>query len=176
MAPRHRFQLNGETRNVVVDQHGDLTSVTIDDGEPVIADASLSGVPGLISMMIDGRPSRAYVAREGRDFRVTVGDRTFLIAAAGGGKRGRSAVGGATDPPGTITAPLAGVLVERRVAVGDTIEEGQAVLVVEAMKMQNEIQTPHAGTVTAIHFEAGARVEKGAVLLEYDPADQPAAV
>jgi biotin carboxyl carrier protein len=44
------------------------------------------------------------------------------------------------------------------------------------MKMQNEIQTPHAGTVTAIHFEAGARVEKGAILLEYDPADQPAPV
>jgi acetyl/propionyl-CoA carboxylase alpha subunit len=176
MAPRHRFQLNGETHNVIVDQHGVLTSFTIDDGEPVIADATLSGVPGLISMMIDGRPFRAYVTREGRDFRVTVGDRTFLIASAGGGKRGRSSVGGATDLPGTITAPLAGVLVERRVAVGDTIEEGQAVLVVEAMKMQNEIQTPHAGTVTAIHFEAGARVEKGAILLEYDPADQPAPV
>lgn len=171
MAPRHRFELNGETRNVVVNDHNGLTTVTIDDNQPVVADATLSGIPGLVSMMIDGRPSRAYVARDGQDFRVTVGDRTFLIAAAGGSKRGRSAVGGATDPLGSITAPLAGVLVELRVAVGDTIQEGQAVLVVEAMKMQNEIQTPHAGIVTAIHFEAGARVEKNALLLEYDPAD-----
>jgi len=168
MAPRHRFEVDGETRTVVVDERGDLVSVTIDDAPPVVTDATLSGVPGLVSMVIDGRPTRAYVARDGRDFRVTVGDRTFLIAAAGGGKRGRSAVGGASDPPGKITAPLAGVLVEARVAVGEHIEEGQAVLVVEAMKMQNEIQAPHAGTVTAVHFAAGARVEKGDLLLEYD--------
>ena len=171
MAPRHRFQLNGKTRNVVIVQHDGLTSVTIDDHDPIVADATLSGIPGLISIMIDGRPTRAYVARHGRDFRVTVGDRTFHVAAGGGSKRGRSAVGGASDPPGTITTPLAGVLVERRVAVGDSIEEGQAVLVVEAMKMQNEIQAPHSGTVTAIHFEVGARVEKGAVLLEYDATE-----
>jgi biotin carboxyl carrier protein len=171
MAPRHRVQLNGETRSLVVDEQDGQTRVTIDDNEPVLTDATLSGIPGLISMVIDGRPTRAYVARDGRDFRVTVGDRTFHIAAAGGGKRGRSALGGATDPLGSITAPLAGVLVETRVAVGDQIEEGQAVLVVEAMKMQNEVQTPHSGTVTKIHFEAGARVEKGAVLLEYDPAE-----
>ena len=120
-------------------------------------------------MVIDGQPTRAYVARDGRDFRVTVQGRTFLIAAAGGGKRGR-AVGGASDPPGKITAPLAGVLIEARVAVGDPIEAGQAVLVIEAMKMQNEIQAPLGGTVTAIHFAAGDRVEKGGVVLEYDVA------
>ena len=169
MAPRHRFEVAGESRNVIVEDHAGQTSVTIDDQPPILTDATISGIPGLVSMLIDGRPTRAYVARDGRDFRVTVGDRTFHILAAGGGKRGRSALGGATDPLGTITAPLAGVLVERRVAVGDHVEAGQAVLVVEAMKMQNEIQSPHSGTVTAIHFEAGARVEKGDVLLEYDP-------
>lgn len=171
MAPRHRFELNGEKRNVVVDEHDGVTSVTIDDNDPILADATFSGVPGLVSLVIDGHPTRAYVARDGRDFRVTVGDRTFHVAASGGTKRGRSALGGATDPLGSITAPLAGVLVEVRVAIGDTIEEGQAILVVEAMKMQNEVQTTHSGTVTAIHFEAGARVEKGAVLLEYEPAE-----
>jgi len=171
MAPRHRVELNGETRTLVVDEQDGQTRVTIDDNDPIVTDATLSGIPGLVSMVIDGRPTRAYVARDGRDFRVTVGDRTFHIAAAGGSKRGRSALGGATDPLGTITAPLAGVLVEVRVAVGDQIEEGQAVLVVEAMKMQNEVQAPHAGTVTKVHHAAGDRVEKGVVLLEYDPAE-----
>ena len=171
MAPRHRVELNGETRTLVVDEQDGQTRVTIDDNDPIVTDATLSGIPGLVSMVIDGRPTRANVARDGRDFRVTVGDRTFHIAAAGGSKRGRSALGGATDPLGTITAPLAGVLVEVRVAVGDQIEEGQAVLVVEAMKMQNEVQAPHAGTVTKVHHAAGDRVEKGVVLLEYDPAE-----
>jgi biotin carboxyl carrier protein len=171
MAPRYRFELNGEKHNVVVDEHDGLTNVTIDDNSPILADASFSGIPGLVSLVINGRPTSAYVARDGRDFRVTVGDRSFYVAAANSTKRARRALGGATDPLGSITAPLAGVLVEVRVAIGDTIEEGQAILVVEAMKMQNEVQTTHSGIVTAIHFEADARVEKGAVLVEYEPAE-----
>jgi len=168
MASRHRFQVGDEIRTVVVDDVDGLTRVAIGDDEPVLTDATLSGVPGMVSLVMDGRPTRAYVARDGRDFRVTVEGRTFRIAAAGGSKRGRSGVGGATDPPGKITAPLAGVFVQAHVAVGDEIEAGQAVLVIEAMKMQNEIQVPVDGTVTAIPFEAGARVEKGDVVLEYD--------
>ena len=168
MATRHRFEVDGEIQTVVVDEADGLTRVTIGDQAPILADATLSGVPGLISLVIDGQPSRAYVARDGRDFRVTVQGRTFLIAAAGGGKRGRSAAGSSNDPPGKISTPLAGVLIEARVAVGDTIEAGEAVIVIEAMKMQNEIQAPLPGTVTAIHFAAGARVEKGEVVLEYD--------
>ena len=103
---------------------------------------------------------------------MTVDGRTFLIAAAGGGKRARSSVGGGTDLPGKLSAPLAGVFVEARVAVGDTIEADQTVVVVEAMKMQNEIRSPLAGTVTAIRFSAGDRVEKGDIVLEYDVAEE----
>lgn len=168
---RHRFEVGGEIQTVLVGEADGLTSVTIGDDDPVITDATLSGVPGMVSMVIDGQPTRAYVARDGRDFRVTVGGRTFLIAAAGGGKRDRSGVGGATDAPGKITAPLAGVFVESRVAVGDTIEAGQPIVVIEAMKMQNEIQAPLAGTVTAVHFSAGDRVEKGELVVEYEVAE-----
>jgi biotin carboxyl carrier protein len=168
MATRHRFEVDGEIQTVVVDETDGLTRVTIGDEAPILADTTLSGVPGMISMVIDGQPVRAYVARDGRNFRVTVQGRTFLIAAAGSRKRGRSAVGGSNDHPGKISAPLAGVLIEARVAVGGTIEAGETVLVIEAMKMQNEIQAPLPGTVTAIHFAAGARVEKGEIVLEYE--------
>ena len=169
---RHRFEVDGETQTVLVGDAEGLTTVTIDDAEPIVADATLSGVPGMISLVIDGQPSRAYVAREGRNFRVTVEGRTFLIAAAGGGKRDRGGVGAVSDPPGSITAPIAGVFVEAHVAVGDAVEAGQSVFVVEAMKMQNEIQAPLAGTVTAIHFGPGDRVEKGDLIVEYDVAEE----
>jgi pyruvate carboxylase subunit B len=172
MATRHRFEVDGEISTVVVDDVDGLTRVTVGSEDPILADATLSGVPGMVSLVIDGRPTRAYVARDGRDFRVTVEGRTFLIAAATGGKRARSGVGAATDPPGKITAPLAGVFVEARVAVGDTIEPGDTLLVIEAMKMQNEIQAPLGGTVTKIHFAAGDRVEKGEIVLEYDVAGE----
>ena len=170
MATRHRFEVDGETKIVSVDDVDGLTRVTIGEEHPVITDATLSGVPGMMSLVIDGQPTRAYVARDGRDFRVTVEGRTFLIAAAAAGKRARSGVSSATDSPGKITAPLAGVFVEARVAVGDTIEAGQPVVVIEAMKMQNEIQTPLDGTVTSIPFSASDRVEKGDLVLEYDVA------
>ena len=62
-----------------------------------------------------------------------------------------------------------GVAVEVRVAVGDRIEARQGVVVIEAMKMQNEVQAPHSGVVTAIHVERGARVERGEILVEYTP-------
>lgn len=168
---RHRFEVGGEIQTVLVGEVDGLTSVTIGDETPIVTDATLSGVPGMVSLVIDGQPTRAYVARDGRDFRVTVEGRTFLIAAAGGGKRDRSGVGAASDAPGKVTAPLAGVFVETRVAVGDAVEAGQPLVVIEAMKMQNEIQAPLSGTITAIHFNAGDRVEKGDLVVEYDPVE-----
>ena len=67
---------------------------------------------------------------------------------------------------------LGGVVVQILVEPGQTVEKGQSLLVLEAMKMQNEIQAPHAGTVTAVRFSAGDRVEKGELVVEYDVAEE----
>ena len=151
-------------------------TVAIDSAPPVEVDVTASGVLGLFSIIRGGSgggtsggvPARAYVARDGRSFRVVVDGRTFVLAPADAG-RPRGASGGASDPPGTITAPLAGVAVEVRVAVGDRIEARQSVVVIEAMKMQNEVQAPHPGVVTAVYARQGVRVEKGELLVEYAP-------
>jgi len=167
VATRHRFQVDGQTHTVTIDESGDRITVAIDDAPPVEVDVTTSGVPGLISIIRDGVPERAYVARDGRDLRVVVDGRTFVLGTAGGGReRGGSGVG---DPPGKITAPLAGVAVDVRVAVGDRIEPREPVVVIEAMKMQNEVQAPHGGRVTVVHVARGERVEKGSVLVEYAP-------
>ena len=78
-------------------------------------------------------------------------------------------MGGGDDPPGKVSSPLAGVVVSINVAVGDHVEAGAVLAVVEAMKMQNEVHAPRAGTITALRVEAGARCERGDLLLEYDP-------
>jgi biotin carboxyl carrier protein len=167
LATRHRFLVAGREHTVVVDRAGDKLTVSIDDGEPLTLDVATAGLPGSVSFLVDGVPQSAYVARRGAGFEVIVAGRRFQVGpAVGGGRRG--AIGG-KDTLGQVTAPLAGVVVEFRVAVGDAIEAGQPLLVIEAMKMQNEIQAPHAGTVTAVHYEAGQRVEQGALVLEYEP-------
>ena len=168
MATRHRFQVDGTLHTVMVDESGDRLTVTLDAAAPIEVDVTASGIPGLFSIIRDGVPFRAYVTRDGRNLRVVVDGRTFVLGAGSGGRE-RGASGGAGDPPGKISAPLAGVAVEVRVAVGDRIEPRQAVVVIEAMKMQNEVQAPHGGVVTAVHVERGGRVEKGEFLLEYTP-------
>lgn len=66
-----------------------------------------------------------------------------------------------TAEPGTVTAPLPGRVLEVRVKEGDTIKGGDVLLVLEAMKMANEIRAPQSGTVGSVHVEAGTTVEKG---------------
>jgi biotin carboxyl carrier protein len=172
MATRQRFQVGGVNHAVSVDEtpEGRL-SVSIDDGEAFEVDATTSGIPGLVSIVRNGQPQQAYVARDGKALRVIVDGRVFVLGPTGAAGRQRGAAGGMVDPPGVISAPLAGVVVEVRVQVGDTIEPRQVVAVVEAMKMQNEVQAPMAGTVKRVAATAGARIEKGDLVIEYEPAE-----
>ncbi len=173
MASRHRFQLNGRVRAVTVEESNGALRVSVDDGEPLTVDATTSGVPGIVSMIVDGRPSKAIVSRVGRGYAVTVGGRRFILEPAIGSGKGRS-TNGASATPGVISAPSSGTVIDVRVAVGDHISAGDTVVVIEAMKMQNELQTLLDGTVTAVSCETGARVEQGDVLVEYDVSEDVA--
>lgn len=68
----------------------------------------------------------------------------------------------------TVTAPLPGTVTKITVKVGDKINTGDTVLLMEAMKMENNITTENAGTVKAILVEAGAQVQSGQALVELD--------
>jgi biotin carboxyl carrier protein len=166
---RHRFLVDGVEHVVTVDAHDGSLSVSLDDADPIEVQAQVDAIPGPVTVFEDGRPARAFVARHRQGYDVTVGGRRFEVRSASTARRGRSVVGGAEDPLGKVTAPLAGVVVSVNVAVGDHVEAGAVLAVVEAMKMQNEVHAPHAGTITAVRVEAGARCERGDILVEYDP-------
>ena len=82
----------------------------------------------------------------------TIRDMTAQSAAAAG--------------PAPLKAPMPGLIVRVNVAVGDVVQAGQGLIVMEAMKMENELRATAAGTVKAIKAEAGTAVEKGALLVE----------
>jgi biotin carboxyl carrier protein len=65
-----------------------------------------------------------------------------------------------------VTAPLPGTILKLHVAVGDTVAEGQNVLVMEAMKMENQVQTTKAGEIVAIKVNVGDVVQQDDVLIE----------
>jgi biotin carboxyl carrier protein len=134
---------------------------------------------------IDGRVCRASMVRAGDRWSLLVASRSYDVMfepAAGGAwqvhvngravlaglrtsaarLRGQSATG-AGD--GRVLAPMAGRVVKVLVAPGMAVEARQGVVVVEAMKMENELRAPHAGTVREVRVVEGASVEANAVLV-----------
>ncbi|BAK98290.1 Na(+)-transporting decarboxylase biotin carrier protein [Oscillibacter valericigenes Sjm18-20] len=67
---------------------------------------------------------------------------------------------------GTVTAPMAGKVMSVPVKEGDSVTAGQVLLTFEAMKMENEIMAPSAGTVTKVFVTVGAQIEAGAQLIQ----------
>ncbi|MBO7159857.1 MAG: biotin/lipoyl-binding protein [Paludibacteraceae bacterium] len=68
----------------------------------------------------------------------------------------------------SLTSPLPGNIVSVAVAVGDTVKRGQTVMVIESMKMENNIPAPRDGKVTAVHAAAGKSVMQGDALLDIE--------
>ena len=66
-----------------------------------------------------------------------------------------------------IKAPMPGLIIDLRVAAGDTVKAGDALLILEAMKMENSIKSPGDGTVKNVKVRKGESVEKGQVLIEF---------
>lgn len=71
--------------------------------------------------------------------------------------------GGSTN---SVTAPMPGTILKMNVSVGDEVKKGQVLLVLEAMKMENEIKSPVDGKVVAVHVSNGAVVNVGNALVE----------
>ena len=96
---------------------------------------------------------------------MTVNNRSYAVKLANP-KRLRSAaqLGAHADGSIEIVAPMPGKVVRVLVEAGAQVEAGAGLVVVEAMKMQNELKSPRAGTVVSLQTEAGATVKAGDVL------------
>ena len=83
---------------------------------------------------------------------------------------GRFAARGEEEDSGLFTAPMPGKVTKLLVAPGDTVAKGQALAVLEAMKMESRFEAPRAGVVAAVHVREGDQVEEGTVLLDLEAA------
>jgi len=82
--------------------------------------------------------------------------------------RDLSAAAAGASGPAPVVAPMPGLIVRLHVQVGDTVTAGQPMVVMEAMKMENELRAPAAGVVKAVLAQPGKAVEKGTVLVELE--------
>jgi len=97
---------------------------------------------------------------------------TEVTPPASAGHSEAPAAAGRRPAPGragrSVTSPMPGVILSIEVAVGTKVQRGQTLLVLEAMKMKNEIKAERDGTIAAVLVEAGAQVNHRDVLVEYE--------
>ena len=165
---KYVVEINGERVQVELD--GALATV---NGEQL--NVNLQSVPGTPVRLVrigeslhrvtsrkqpqNGRGSYALDVDGFRYEVLTLDERTRAI-------RDLTAKSEAASGPAPLKAPMPGLVVRIAVAVGDVVSAGQPLVVVEAMKMENELRSSSAGVVTAIRAVEGTAVEKGAILVE----------
>jgi 3-methylcrotonyl-CoA carboxylase alpha subunit len=139
---------------------GEAISGTITrDGTSFLLGDIVAEVNKLVWITIDGRRQPAHVAVSKDAWWVHFAGHTIRLDIAEAGFT-------ASDSGGGLTAPMPGKVLEVLVETGQNVTEGQALLVLEAMKMEHRILAPKDGEITAIHFHAGDQVTGGALLLD----------
>jgi biotin carboxyl carrier protein len=134
------------------------------DGAEFAADCT-QPEPGVYSILLDGRSYEARVEKSESGTAVTVNGRRFVVRITDPRQwQGRGGAAGARGRQ-AVTAPMPGKVVRVLVAPGDAVDAGQGLIVVEAMKMQNEMKAQRAGAVVSVAVAEGAAVSAGETLV-----------
>jgi pyruvate carboxylase subunit B len=148
------------------------------DGRPVSVSLERTDGTPVHGLFVDHRTYRVVADRDGRGrwgLRINgsvieadvIDERTKVI-------REMTGAGAVSSGPRPIVAPMPGMVVRVEVAEGDRVEVGQGVVIVEAMKMENELRAIGAGIVSRVRVRAGDAVEKDQVLVDLESLPEEA--
>lgn len=156
---------------------GDAVHEIVIDGDQVViagerVTARIEDIPGTpMQLLTVGGRQEQFHARRGPDqgtYDISLGGFRYMLEALDERSRVIRALAGASGRakgPAHLIAPMPGLVVRVAVKEGDPVRAGQGLVVMEAMKMENELRAPQAGTVGQVHVAAGDRVEKGTTLV-----------
>jgi biotin carboxyl carrier protein len=162
------IHINGKTRTVELQRTSDRWQISL-DGIPTEADA-IEIAPSVYSILLNGESHEIRIA-PAPDGTLTLQSRNYEFTAEVINPRAWRGRGhGAAEAEGRqkIVAPMPGKVVRVLVKAGDKVEAGQGLLVVEAMKMQNEVRSPKTGTVERLLAKEGQPVNAGEILAWID--------
>ena len=161
---------------VVLD--GQAVEVEIDGDRVTVAGqvyaASLGAIPGtpLRQLLLDGRPSTLAIESLGRGrWALTPGGERWEVEVLDERARHIQSLSGSTDRPAAsqvLKAPMPGLVLRVHVAVGQRVVAGARLVVLEAMKMENELKSAASSIIKAVRVQPGEAVEKGQVLVEFE--------
>jgi len=155
--------IDGKTRTLEKDGSGAYKI----DSDPVQADVR-EVAPGVYSVLVEGRNFEVRLERDGEDLSAAVNGRRYSIVVEDPRRLPRTR--GAIQAAGRqrVTSPMPGRVIRVLAGEGEQVAAGQGLVVVEAMKMQNQIRSPKAGRVAALHAKEGAAVAGGETLAEVE--------
>lgn len=116
-----------------------------------------------VEIAIEEHGGKYEVQMDGRLYEATVLDQRALLMAQRKGGLGAGS--------GEIHAPMPGLIVDILVKTGDTVEQGQTVIILESMKMQNELKAPRAGKIGTVSVQPKQTVDKGTLLLNIQESE-----
>ncbi len=152
-------RVDGRTVKVELRQEADGCFAVTLDGQALSVDACEAG-RGFLSLLIGGQSHTAAVARQGEGWAVVIGRDAFAVELQEASRYTGAAVRVATGPA-RLKAPMPGKIVRLLASVGTVVEAGQGLVVMEAMKMENELRAPRAGTLRELGVREGQTVETG---------------
>ena len=157
---KYNFRINGHDYQVDVNSvEGGIADVTVNgtDYKVELADA----VPAPAQQAARPAPQATFTAAP-----AVTPQATAPTAQTAAQTTNQAATASAPQGKGeVVTAPLPGVILDIKVKVGDVVKAGQTVAVLEAMKMENEIEATAGGTVTAVNAGKGDSVLEGAAII-----------
>ena len=173
---RHGWRLNednhhafvfldaGMRRQVVAHYRDGGYLLELPGGASIKASAN-PGAEGTIDMELDGKRARATVVNRKGALTVFAGDGAYVLEFE------KPAATEEEDPAGRLVSPLPGNVIRVLVRSGETVAKGQALMIIEAMKMEHTISAPKRGIVRQLYFSKGEQVAEGAQLLEFEPEE-----
>lgn len=160
-----QIELNGELRQVelTLEKDGQYRA-SIDGATARNVEAQLLR-PGVLSLHIEGKSYRCVLEESAEGTAVHIaGQRLLYRVDDPRSLKSRRRRHGGAEGPKPVTAPMPGRVVRLLVGIGDAVEAHQGIVVIEAMKMQNELKSPKAGEVIELRVEPGGTVAAGDVL------------
>ena len=181
---KYELRLNDEIIPVTVEGfHETMRTVIVSDTEFSVQITDIDRERGIFQVVVGDQKYTLQVVPQpdSQGYKVTLNKRDYIallkpitpasdsiirpIESTTGTTTTRTAPEVAAVEPGSVVAPLPGRVIELRVKEGTTVKVGDVVIVLEAMKMANEIRATKAGIVKQVHIQSGEAVEKGQPLV-----------
>ena len=165
-------ELDGQTVSVHIERveagEESVYRLTIGDTPPITVPA-LQAEPGVLSLMLRGRSYEAGVLALDDGYEVDVLGIPHELSVIDPKRKALRTAGSAGGA--SLKTQMPGRVVRVLVSEGDVVEKGEPLVVVEAMKMENELKSPQAGTIARVLVKEGDVLEARAVLIELGGAD-----